>query len=125
MIRERVLAARAQARANAQRLADTRARLEAAQEQIRTGRSQRQRLRESAYARLVARLESLPVIEQAKGILMAQTGCTADEAFDMLRRASQRSNTRVHALASQIVQRTASGPRQGHRTAGKPGRKSA
>jgi AmiR/NasT family two-component response regulator len=34
----------------------------------------------------------MPVIEQAKGILIAQTGCTPEEAFDMLRRASQRSN---------------------------------
>ena len=30
------------------------------------------------------------MIEQAKGILIAQTGCEPDEAFDMLRQASQR-----------------------------------
>jgi AmiR/NasT family two-component response regulator len=29
----------------------------------------------------------MPVIEQAKGILMAQHRCGADEAFDLLRRA--------------------------------------
>ena len=29
------------------------------------------------------------MIEQAKGILMAWYGCTPDEAFDLLRRASQ------------------------------------
>src|SRR5438105_8986445 len=42
-------------------------------------------------ARLQAQLASLPVIEQAKGVLMARTGCDADQAFDLLRRAAQRS----------------------------------
>jgi ANTAR domain-containing protein len=108
LLRERVATARAEAEANAQRLAETRERLKAAHEQMRAGRSERQLLHDSAYARLVARLESMPVIEQAKGILMAQGGCTAEEAFDMLRRASQRSNVRVHELAVEIVERTIS-----------------
>jgi hypothetical protein len=63
-------------------------------------------LQASRYARLLARLATLPVIEQAKGIMMAQTGCTPDEAFDMLRRASQRSNIPVRELAEQIIERT-------------------
>jgi hypothetical protein len=61
------------------------------------------RLQFSAGARLQARLETMPVIEQAKGILIAQQGCTADEAFDLLRQASQRSNIRVRDLAAKIV----------------------
>src|SRR5262249_26882959 len=56
-------------------------------------RAPRDLLRQSEYLRLQARLETMPVIEQAKGILMAQSRCGSDdEAFDLLRRASQRSN---------------------------------
>src|SRR5215510_249767 len=40
---------------------------------------QQDRLRYSALARMQARLASMPVIEQAKGIIMAQCGWTADE----------------------------------------------
>ena len=69
-----------------------------------------ERLQHSAYARLVARMESMPVIEQAKGVLMAQSGCDADEAFETLRRASQRSHIPVRDLAGQIVARTAGSP---------------
>jgi hypothetical protein len=43
------------------------------------------------------------VIEQAKGILMAQHGCGPDEAFDLLRRASQRFNVPVRVLAARLV----------------------
>jgi ANTAR domain len=77
-------------------------------ERIEKGRAERERLRESAYARMWARLDTLPVIEQAKGILMAQQRCGADEAFDLLRRASQRANVKVSVLAAQIVERIAS-----------------
>jgi hypothetical protein len=64
-------------------------------------------LRYSAYARLHARLASLPVIEQAKGIIMAQNGWSEDQAFDALRRASQRQNIKVRDLATHIVARAA------------------
>src|SRR5215831_3830441 len=53
--------------------------------------------------RLQARLADTPVIEQAKGVLMAQRGCDADEAFDLLRRAAQRYNVPVREQAKQIV----------------------
>ena len=43
------------------------------------------------------------VIDQAKGILMAQTGCTADDAFDMLRAASMRDNRKLHDVAVRLV----------------------
>jgi AmiR/NasT family two-component response regulator len=97
--------------ASVQRLADTRAHLQATKDEVRAGRSARQALHESAYARLRAKLESLPVIEQAKGIVMAQTGCGPDEAFELLRRASQRTNVRVRDLATDLVRQTASGKR--------------
>ena len=50
-----------------------------------------------------ARLDTAPVIEQAKGILMAQQGCGPDEAFDLLRRASQRFNVPVRVLAARLA----------------------
>ena len=65
------------------------------------------RLRYSAAARLQARLESMPVIEQAKGIIMAQCSWPEDQAFDALRRVSQRYNIKVRDLAAQIVAQTA------------------
>jgi hypothetical protein len=63
----------------------------------------RELLTDSATARLQARLETMPVIEQAKGILMDQEGCTAEQAFDLLRKASQSSNVPVRELAARIV----------------------
>jgi hypothetical protein len=52
-----------------------------------------------------AQLDAMSVIEQAKGILMAQRGCGRDEAFDVLRRASQRFNVPVRVLAARLVHR--------------------
>src|SRR5205085_8030683 len=43
-------------------------------------------------------------IEQAKGILMADKQVSADDAFDLLRRASQRSNTKLRDVALRIVE---------------------
>lgn len=86
-------------------LAETRTQLRETLESLRDGRSDRELLQDVAYARLLAKLETLPVIEQAKGILMAQSNCTADEAFAMLRAASQRSNVKVRDLAQEIVGR--------------------
>jgi uncharacterized protein (DUF3084 family) len=63
----------------------------------------RELLSESATARLQARLETMPVIEQAKGMIMRQNRCTEEQAFDLLRKASQRSNVPVRELAARIV----------------------
>jgi hypothetical protein len=63
----------------------------------------RELLTVSLFARLQAQLASMPVIEQAKGVLIAERGCDPDQAFDLLRRASQRSNVPVRELAAQIV----------------------
>lgn len=78
-------------------------------DQIREGRSRREILHSSAFARLQARLDSMPVIEQAKGVLMAEQRCGPDEAFDLLRRASQRANIKVSVLAAQIVEQVSAG----------------
>jgi len=77
----------------------------------------RELLQRSPYARLRAQLETMPVIEQAKGILMAQSRCSDAEAFDLLRRASQRSNIPVRELAARLVASTARPP--DHQQAGK------
>ena len=54
-------------------------------------------------AQLRVALTTRGVIDQAKGILMAQTGCTADAAFEMLKRASMRDNRKLNEVAARIV----------------------
>ncbi len=49
------------------------------------------------------KLQTLPVIEQAKGILMGRYGIPADDAFEMLRRWSQHTNTKLHLIAKTII----------------------
>jgi hypothetical protein len=61
----------------------------------------------AVYRPAAARLQTMPVIEQAKGILMADSHCGDAQAFDLLRRASQRSNVPVRELAAQIVAKAA------------------
>ena len=90
------------------RLEETRVRVQATLNRVQNGLSQREMLHNSAFARLQARLDTMPVIEQAKGIVMARNGCGPDEAFDLLRRASQRANIKVSVLAERIVQQITS-----------------
>jgi GAF domain-containing protein len=54
-------------------------------------------------------MESRAVIEQAKGVLMAQRGVDAQQAFDMLRDASQRYNRKLRDIAAGIVESTQRG----------------
>lgn len=49
-------------------------------------------------------LGSRAVIEQAKGMLMARQAIDADQAFDVLRRASQNRNEKLRDLAASIVE---------------------
>jgi len=82
----------------AQTIAQYQAALAAAQESVRRARAAL-----ATAGELQDSLESMPVIEQAKGIVMAQQRCGPDEAFGLLRRASQRKNVKVSVLAAQIV----------------------
>ena len=68
--------------------------------------------KENTRLSLERALQTRGVIDQAKGILMARTGGDADEAFESLRRASQRTNRKVFDLAQEIVEsaRTKSRP---------------
>jgi len=96
--------------------AEVRARSRATREQILRGRSRRAVLHDSAFARLQAKHQTMPVIEQAKGIIMAQQRCGPQEAFEVLRQASQRANVKVHVLATQMVEHVASGDDGGNVT---------
>ena len=53
---------------------------------------------------LATALENRPVIDQAKGIVMRDRGCTAEEAFDLLVSASQRTNRKLRLVAQDIVE---------------------
>jgi AmiR/NasT family two-component response regulator len=52
---------------------------------------------------LRAALETRPVIDQAKGMLIAEHGCSPDEAFQMISQASQRANRKVRDIAKGMV----------------------
>lgn len=55
-------------------------------------------------------LDTRAPIEQAKGMLMAIHGIDADQAFDLLRRQSQATNIRLHAVAATLVQQLSTTP---------------
>lgn len=56
-------------------------------------------------AQLTEALQSRDVIGQAKGILMERQGIDAGAAFDVLRRASQDLNVKVHEIARTLASR--------------------
>ena len=58
-------------------------------------------------------LASREIIGEAKGIIMERQSCTRDEAFDILRRASQRENRKLRELAEELVLRVESRKREG------------
>jgi transcriptional regulator with GAF, ATPase, and Fis domain len=58
---------------------------------------------------LAEAMRSRAVIEQAKGMLMARSpSLTPDDAFDLLRKASQRENVKLRDIAQRIVERKSS-----------------
>ncbi len=52
---------------------------------------------------LLGGLDTRATIGQAVGLLMAQQRCTADQAFGLLRTASQRSNVKLRDVATALV----------------------
>ena len=54
-------------------------------------------------------MDSRAVIEQAKGVLMAQRKVDAEQAFEILRAASQRYNRKLRDIALGIVESTQAG----------------
>jgi hypothetical protein len=58
------------------------------------------------HQQLAEAMASRSVIDQAIGILMGQHRCTAAEAFDLLRQASQHRNRKLRDIAADIVTTT-------------------
>ncbi|MFB7084929.1 ANTAR domain-containing protein [Streptomyces sp. NPDC056296] len=56
-------------------------------------------------------LASRPVIDQARGMIMAIGRCTPEEAWEVLVGVSQHSNTKLHTVARHLVDTTV-GPRR-------------
>ncbi|GHG52135.1 RNA-binding protein [Sinomonas cellulolyticus] len=50
-------------------------------------------------------MEARTVIDVAVGVIMAQNRCSADEAFDILKRASNNRNVKLREVAAELVQR--------------------
>ncbi|MFJ8802762.1 GAF and ANTAR domain-containing protein [Streptomyces sp. NPDC102487] len=50
-----------------------------------------------------AAMQSRAVIDQALGVVMVQRRCTADEAFEILRMASQHRNIKLRDLCTQMI----------------------
>jgi hypothetical protein len=62
-------------------------------------------LHDEQMATLRLALESRDLIGRAKGIIMATTRCTADQAFDLLVRQSQHENRKLTDIAAEIDDR--------------------
>ena len=74
----------------------------AAQELLAQHENELTRLREKV-ANLEVALETNRRISVAIGIIMTRALVTEDEAFDLLRRASQRSHRKLREIAEQVV----------------------
>ncbi|WP_030043750.1 ANTAR domain-containing protein, partial [Streptomyces resistomycificus] len=67
-------------------------------EQVRRLQQEVDQLRQAIVSR--------PVIDQARGVIMATHSCTSDEAWIILREASQLSNTKLRTVAAAITTST-------------------
>lgn len=61
---------------------------------------------------LQSALRSRATIEQAKGVIMATTRCTPDQAFDLLRQQSQALNEKLRDIAAEIIESHSASGRQ-------------
>ncbi|MFI7019533.1 ANTAR domain-containing response regulator [Streptomyces sp. NPDC050164] len=66
-------------------------------------RAERLHVLEEEVEQLRQAIASRPVIDQARGILMATHGCTSDEAWHVLRETSQLSNTKLRDVAAAVT----------------------
>ncbi|MEU1573285.1 ANTAR domain-containing protein [Streptomyces collinus] len=54
-------------------------------------------------------MSTRPIIDMARGILMARFGCSAATAWEILVKVSQRSNTKLRDVAERLVEAAQSG----------------
>ncbi|MFF4014081.1 ANTAR domain-containing response regulator [Streptomyces sp. NPDC001843] len=74
-------------------------------------RAEKLRVLQEEIGQLRRAIASRPLIDQARGVLMATHACTSDQAWDILRETSQRSNTKLHTVAAAVTaSATAGGP---------------
>ncbi|MFJ8542061.1 ANTAR domain-containing response regulator [Streptomyces sp. NPDC093586] len=66
-------------------------------------RSERLGMLQEEVEQLRQAIASRPVIDQARGVLMALHSCTPDEAWHILREASQLSNTKLRTVAAAVT----------------------
>ncbi|GAA2523828.1 MULTISPECIES: ANTAR domain-containing response regulator [Streptomyces] len=66
-------------------------------------RAERLHVLQAEVEQLRQAIASRPVIDQARGVLMATYGCTSDEAWHILREASQLSNTKLRTVAAALT----------------------
>jgi anti-anti-sigma regulatory factor len=65
--------------------------------------SERVHVLEEEVEQLRRAIASRPVIDQARGVLMALHACTSEEAWHLLREASQLSNTKLRTVAAAVT----------------------
>jgi AmiR/NasT family two-component response regulator len=65
----------------------------------------RDQLHVDEMALIAAAIESRDTIGQAKGVIMVTMGCTADDAFQLLKAQSQHENRKLVDVAAEIAQR--------------------
>ena len=70
-------------------------------------RAEQLQLLRAEIAQLRHAIDSRPVIDQARGILMAAHSCTPEQAWHILREASQRTNTKLREVAGALSASTA------------------
>ncbi|WP_374936783.1 ANTAR domain-containing protein [Streptomyces sp. Ru71] len=66
-------------------------------------RAERLRMLQEEVAQLRHAIASRPVIDQARGMLMATHGCSSQEAWTILRETSQLSNTKLRTVAAMVT----------------------
>lgn len=89
--------------------AEVQAAMFAAQASVTLSNAQALERAQELARHLAVALENRDVIGQAKGIIMAGEALSSDEAFEVLRRASQRENRKLHEIAREIVERRRQG----------------
>lgn len=72
-------------------------------------RAERMHILEEEMDQLRRAIVSRPLIDQARGVLMATHACTSGQAWDILRETSQLSNTKLHTVAEAVAATTADG----------------